>query len=97
MGLDAVEALLGFGGCSAPGGERLPEGRQQQVLLSRIDISPYMNPDPLTVQPGCSMARVYSLFRGVGLRHLCVVNDRLEPLGMITRKDLMSSFSQDLF
>ena len=75
MGLDAGEALLGFGGCSAPGGERLPEGRQQQVLLSRIDISPYMNPDPLTVQPGCSMARVYSLFRGVGLRHLCVVND----------------------
>jgi chloride channel 7 len=28
------------------------------------------------------------MFRGLGLRHLVVVNDKNEVMGMITRKDL---------
>ena len=31
----------------------------------------------------------YDLFRSMGLRHLTIVNYHNEPVGMITRKDLM--------
>ena len=73
------------------------EREKQRVREAPVFIEPYMNPDPLSVQPGASVERCYRLFRGVGLRHLPVVDDSLRPLGVITRKDLMSSFTQDLF
>ncbi|XP_041376461.1 H(+)/Cl(-) exchange transporter 7-like isoform X2 [Gigantopelta aegis] len=53
-----------------------------------IDFRPYMNKTPYTVSPEFSMPRVFRLFRGLGLRHIIIVNDRYEPLGMVTRKDL---------
>ena len=105
-GLDDIEALLGFGHGStsddiantAFAGECADDEREKQrVREAPVFIEPYMNPDPLSVQPGASVERCYRLFRGVGLRHLPVVDDSLRPLGVITRKDLMSSFTQDLF
>ncbi|XP_050395786.1 H(+)/Cl(-) exchange transporter 7 isoform X1 [Patella vulgata] len=53
-----------------------------------IDLKPYMNFSPYTVGPSFSMPRVFKLFRGLGLRHLIVVNNNYEPVGMVTRKDL---------
>jgi CBS-domain-containing membrane protein len=41
--------------------------------------------------------RVYSLFRNFGLRHLPVINDDNELVGMLTRKEVMTSeFHVDL-
>ncbi|KAH3824535.1 hypothetical protein DPMN_126372 [Dreissena polymorpha] len=53
-----------------------------------MDLRPYLSPNPYTVGPSFSLPRLFRLFRGLGLRHLVVVNDCNEPVGMITRKDL---------
>ncbi|KAK3749414.1 hypothetical protein RRG08_057223 [Elysia crispata] len=53
-----------------------------------MDLTPYMNLTPYTASISFSMPRVFRLFRGLGLRHLVVVNDNTEPIGMVTRKDL---------
>lgn len=53
-----------------------------------IDLRPFMNPSPYTVQHSASLPRVFRLFRGLGLRHLAVVNGTNEVIGIVTRKDL---------
>ncbi|OWZ21547.1 Chloride Channel (ClC) protein [Phytophthora megakarya] len=53
-----------------------------------MDLTPYMNPTPHTVQEQTPVPRAFRLFRSLGLRHLIVVNRRNEVRGMITRKDL---------
>ncbi|CAF4115421.1 unnamed protein product [Adineta steineri] len=51
------------------------------------DLRPYMNL-AYTVSHHSTLPRIFSMFRGLGLRHLVVVNDKNEVVGMITRKDL---------
>lgn len=41
-----------------------------------------------TVHYSASFPRIFQLFRSLGLRHLVVIDDRNEVVGMITRKDL---------
>jgi chloride channel 7 len=53
-----------------------------------IDLRPYINAGPYVVHHNTSLARTYRLFRGMGLRHLCVVDFHNRVVGMITRKDL---------
>uniref|UniRef100_A0A803YA01 Chloride channel protein n=1 Tax=Meleagris gallopavo TaxID=9103 RepID=A0A803YA01_MELGA len=53
-----------------------------------IDLSEFMNPSPYTVPQEASLPRVFKLFRALGLRHLVVVNNHNEVVGMVTRKDL---------
>ncbi|XP_070203542.1 H(+)/Cl(-) exchange transporter 7-like isoform X3 [Littorina saxatilis] len=53
-----------------------------------LDFKPYMNRTPYTVNPDFSMPRVFRLFRGLGLRHLVVIDEDYQPIGMVTRKDL---------
>lgn len=53
-----------------------------------IDLRPFMNPSPYTVLHSSSLPRMFRLFRGLGLRHLPIVNDSNEVVGMVTRKDL---------
>jgi chloride channel 7 len=66
----------------------------QQVHVSEeerdftVDLRPVMNASPYTVVHSTSMPRIFRLFRGLGLRHLTVVNDHNEVVGMVTRKDL---------
>lgn len=67
------------------------------VLDKELYFKTVMNPVPISVQAGCPLSRVFTLFRSLGIRHLCVVDDENSPLGMITRKEIMSSFDQDLF
>ncbi|CAF3295650.1 unnamed protein product [Rotaria socialis] len=51
------------------------------------DLRPYMNL-AYTVSHRSTLPRIFAMFRGLGLRHLVVVNDKNEVVGMITRKDL---------
>lgn len=53
-----------------------------------IDLRPFMNASPYTLLHSTSLPRLFRLFRALGLRHMPVVNDTNEVIGMITRKDL---------
>uniref|UniRef100_A0A1B6CCK6 Chloride channel protein n=1 Tax=Clastoptera arizonana TaxID=38151 RepID=A0A1B6CCK6_9HEMI len=53
-----------------------------------VDLRRFMNPSPYTVQYVSSLSRVFRLFRALGLRHLTVVNNANEVVGIVTRKDL---------
>jgi chloride channel 7 len=53
-----------------------------------LDLRPIMNAASYTAQHNASMPRLFRLFRGLGLRHLVIVNDLNEVVGMVTRKDL---------
>ena len=51
-----------------------------------LDLTPYYNPTPYTVQEKMGFVRAYSLFRRLGLRHL-IVTDRINNVkGILTRK-----------
>jgi chloride channel 7 len=56
-----------------------------------LDLRPYMNPTPFTVHARAPLLRAYRLFRSLGLRHLVVVNDCHDVVGILTRKDLIDS------
>lgn len=47
-----------------------------------------MSPTPYTIQAGATLSRVMHLFQRIGLRHLPVVDNRNNVVGMITRKDI---------
>ena len=42
------------------------------------------------------VTRVFRLYRGLGLRHLPVVDVDNKVVGMITRKEIRTDFSHDL-
>lgn len=53
-----------------------------------MDLRPVMNPSAYTVTHASSLNRIFRLFRALGLRHIVVLNDYNEVVGMVTRKDL---------
>jgi len=59
-----------------------------------INLVPFVNPNPYVVQQHTSLGKVYSLFRGLGLRHLFVIKRVDQVIGMITRKDLLPEFAE---
>lgn len=54
-----------------------------------LDLRPYANTAPYTINETASIQRTYRLFRTLGLRTLCVVNHTNQVVGIITRKDLL--------
>lgn len=54
-----------------------------------LDLRPYANTAPYTVNETASIQRTYRLFRTLGLRTLCVVNHNNQVVGIITREDLL--------
>eukprot|EP00041_Stephanoeca_diplocostata_P017926 m.370729 g.370729 ORF g.370729 m.370729 type:complete len:359 (-) comp20861_c0_seq24:386-1462(-) len=64
----------------------LPTAAEQTELY--VDVSHYMNLDPLTVTPTTTLNRCYVLFRGLGLRHVPVLDSSHRVVGLITRKEL---------
>jgi chloride channel 7 len=54
-----------------------------------IDIAPYTNTSAFSVPKYFSLKRTYILFRGMGLRHLIVLDVTNHVCGILTRKDLM--------
>ncbi|PRP79813.1 hypothetical protein PROFUN_12485 [Planoprotostelium fungivorum] len=61
---------------------------EEDIELSWMDLEPYINLHPYTVHSDTSFGRVFRLFRSMGLRHLCVVDEANHVVGIITRKDL---------
>eukprot|EP00250_Pteridium_aquilinum_P012634 c20846_g1_i1 orf=136-2460(+) len=65
-----------------------------------VDIHPFTNTSPYTVVDSMSLSRAYTLFRKLGLRHLCVVSktDNGFPIvGILTRHDFMREHIFNLF
>jgi len=62
-----------------------------------LDLRPFMNPTPFSVRGISPLTRVYHLYRKMGLRHLPVCNKRNEVIGIITRQDLRTDFSHDIW
>eukprot|EP00008_Paramoeba_atlantica_P009645 CAMPEP_0201497812 /NCGR_PEP_ID=MMETSP0151_2-20130828/67937_1 /ASSEMBLY_ACC=CAM_ASM_000257 /TAXON_ID=200890 /ORGANISM="Paramoeba atlantica, Strain 621/1 / CCAP 1560/9" /LENGTH=106 /DNA_ID=CAMNT_0047888895 /DNA_START=94 /DNA_END=411 /DNA_ORIENTATION=- len=61
----------------------------EEEKVKYMDLSPYMQLSPYSVHPITLLARVFTLFRTMGLRHLTVVDENNEPVGIITRKNLV--------
>ncbi|XP_017782655.1 PREDICTED: H(+)/Cl(-) exchange transporter 7-like [Nicrophorus vespilloides] len=53
-----------------------------------VDFRPFLNHSPYTLLSTASLPKMFRLFRALGLRHLPIVNDSNEVVGMVTRKDL---------
>lgn len=62
---------------------------KQGGSCSKIDLMHYCDRGPLTVHPHTTVARAYSVFRKLGLRHLPVIARNGDIAGMVTRKSLM--------
>lgn len=54
-----------------------------------LDLRPYANTAPYTINETASIQRTYRLFRTLGLRFLVVVNHNNQVVGIITRKNLL--------
>jgi CBS domain-containing protein len=52
-----------------------------------VDLVPLMNHPPYIVKRDMSLHKAYAIFRKLGLRHLCVVNDEYDVIGLLTRKN----------
>jgi H+/Cl- antiporter ClcA/CBS domain-containing protein len=67
---------------------RILENFQKLDENEVIDLTPFMNISPYSIQENITLPRIFKIFRGLGLRHLVVVNDRNGVVGMITRINL---------
>jgi chloride channel 7 len=59
-----------------------------QELQYWVDLRPYMDSAPYSINESSSVQRCYRFFRTMGLRHLVVLNDDHCVTGIITRHDL---------
>jgi len=64
-----------------------PRNAQHEYIL---DVTRYMDLSHLLVPDSFSFLDVYRLFQTQGLRHLTVIDDRFQVVGIITRHDLLS-------
>ncbi|KAL6840155.1 hypothetical protein ACP4OV_029965 [Aristida adscensionis] len=65
-----------------------------------VDLHPITNRSPYTVVENMSLAKAAMLFRGLGLRHMCVVprtQGRPPVVGILTRHDFMPQYIRGLF
>jgi len=72
---------------------RINDGDRELLM----DLRPYCNHAPYTIQETTSVQRAYELFRALGLRMLLVVNRYNQCVGTITRDDLIpEALAQDM-
>jgi len=60
----------------------------EEHMKMKIDLRQFINLSPYTCNESVSFARLFNLFRSMGLRHLVIVNENNKAVGMVTRKDL---------
>ena len=63
-------------------------GSTPSALL--LDLSGYVDEGAYMVSEETPARRVWALFRSLGMRHIVVVDKRHQPVGMITRRDLLA-------
>jgi chloride channel 7 len=75
----------------APGAGAAAAALSEADAAMFVDLLPWLNRSPHTVQPDAPLAHVHELFRALGLRHLLVLSPGPKPgvLGVVTRKDLL--------
>ena len=54
-----------------------------------VDLRPYMNEAPPMISSHSVVTQAYQMFRHLGLRHLCVVDDDKDCVGIICRHELL--------
>ena len=64
-------------------------GDHQNFENVMINLRPFVNTSAVAIQSSFSVARMYVLFRSLGLRHLTIVGEGNHVVGIVTRKDLM--------
>ena len=64
---------------------------------SIVDLRPYLNPASVTVTELCPVARCFALFRALGIRHMPVLSLDHHVVGIITRHEVSTDFSKDLY
>ena len=74
---------------------QLSEVPQDQLENLYLDMRQVMNPWPHVVFEGASLSRVFRLYRGIGIRHLPVININNEVVGMLCRKELRTDWKGD--
>jgi chloride channel 7 len=77
--------------------DRLSNEINDSEKASRMDLRPFMNRSPFSVHYDFHSVLCFRLFRSMGLRHLPVVNDSNEVVGIITRKDIIHPLIQEKF
>ena len=60
-----------------------------------INLQPLMDAWPYVVFEGASLSRVYRLYRGLGVRHLPVINTDNVVVGILSRKELRTDWKGD--
>jgi len=66
---------------------KLPTQEEQERLL--LDVTAYTDKSHLVVLNTSSFMDAYRLFQNLGLRHLPVVDEQLQVVGILTRHDLL--------
>lgn len=61
-----------------------------------MDMREYTNKAALTLHEHSPIERAFELFRAIGIRHLTIIDRQNNPVGMITRKDIMTNYSHNL-
>jgi len=61
----------------------------RHFFTQSLDLQPYIDTSAVAVQETMSISRTYVMFRSLNLRHLTVTDCKNEPIGIITRKDLV--------
>lgn len=54
----------------------------------KLDLTPYLNFSPYSLTDNSNFPRVFRLFRGLGLRHLVIVDHYNHVVGIVTRIDI---------
>ena len=74
----------------------LPNNLSREDAEMTLDLRPYYNTAPYMVQDCWPLARVYRLYRCMGVRHLPVVDRECKLVGILSRKELQTDFTVDL-
>ncbi|GAB5367354.1 hypothetical protein AAMO2058_001223200 [Amorphochlora amoebiformis] len=69
----------------------------QEEEAKFINLRQYCDPVPHMVPAEASVWHVYNLFRQLGLRHLCVIDNNGDVIGVITRQDLTEAHCRQCF
>ena len=70
-------------------------GDHQNFENVMINLRPFVNTSAVAIQSSFSVARMYVLFRSLGLRHLTIVGEGNHVVGIVTRKDLMEVWLEE--